>query len=389
MVMRWPVHEGQDDTDALKDWCRRNLMPGSVFYASNHNYGNIAPAASYYGTHPEWYTGSAPSTPWQLDPEDNASLIARGITYAGDWLDTDSGLHQYDYISDDYVTRGGPSFSPRDGGGWEPPYDESDTQKITDVVFDFANQVAAGIAESYPNAKVSLLNYYLHAGIPSFELEPNMIAWVTDGHNYTPFSTKERFEGLAAKGIDTALYQYTAEWVYTKDKPATDSQYNHTKQIGAIQDMGAMAYLSEASDGWGAFGLMMWLMAELTWDSDSDWDDLLGDFYTKAFGPAADNMQSYFESIRTIDNYAMKQAINYLDAAETNAAGNAAVLERIRYLQNYFYFVWKYHNVQICLQRCQLRFEGRTAGPRVQRRGNYCPTGLRRSDFRRDRGVER
>jgi len=343
MDMRWPVHENQEDTDALKAWCRRNLMPGSVYYASSHNYSKIAPIATYYASYPEWYTGSAPSTPWQFDPYDNASLIARGVAYAQGFLDTAGGTYTYQNISDDAVIRGGVSFSPNDGGGFGPAF--TTTQEITDACFYFANEVAKGIAVSHPDDYISLYNYYTHAMIPDLDMEPNVLAWVTDGTNWSPISTKDRFEGCFAKGMKTAIYQYTDEWVYHKDVPCTDSRYNHTKQIGAMQSMGATAYLSECADSWGGMGLVKWLMAELTWDASLDWDTLLADFYTNAFGPAATNMQAYFEAIRTTDNYAMKQAINYLDAAETDAVGNAAVLARIRYMQDYFYFVWQYYNV--------------------------------------------
>ena len=353
LIYRHQDHEYQDNITMLNDWERRNMALGNVFLPSSHNYDEVADPDTYYATYPEWYSGNVTAGAWQLDPAAGgnatsaAILIDRSANYTVEYQADGDGLIEVQYSTGDIIEKGGPSYSPNDGAGWAPSYNETDTANITNVVFDLLNKVAANISVSYPDIYINTTSYYLHAGIPDFALEPNIMVHVTDGYNWTPNSTKDRYEGLAAKGVGMGTYSYLAEWDYNQERPSPWVNYEKLYLNDYYHTSGNITkYSTHVSDSWAAQGLMMWLIAKLTWDCEADPDVLIDDYMTKAFSPAKDSMASYYD-VRGTDNYSLKMAFNYLAQAETDAVGNDAVLARIRHLQLHAYVSWKFHNIGI------------------------------------------
>ena len=234
------------------------------------------------------------------------------------------------------------SISPNDGRGWDPPYSTADWQLITDKVFGLANEVAKALKDEFPDKYVQVFDYDLYSGTPTFDLEPNLLAIVTNGYNAGPLTMTQQVENLYAKGVLVGIFDYLDIWQYKFDPPTIN--YDLIRRVSLYHDWGARVYIGDTGDGWGGRGgLTNYLTTKLLWDASLDMDTLLDDFYTKSFGPAKQKMEHYYD-IRNVDDAALAMSFRDLDEAESLAAGNEAVLERIRYLQYYNRYLWLWHN---------------------------------------------
>ncbi len=323
------------DASVTATWNMRNHLIGTSWYPSIHTYHNIIDI-SEYEAHPEWFIGNAPDSPWQLNPE-NPEVIDRAVQYARDQLS------QLPYISycNDPIEMGSACISPRDGGGFEPPYDEEDVQLITDKVYYLANEVAKVIKTEFPDKYVSLCSYFIYAGVPTYDLEPNLFPFLTTGYSLSDLSLGQRIEGLRARGAEVGIYDYLDVWVHYQDAP--DVLLDHVKWLNWYASKGVRAVKIEAADGWAANGLSYYLIGKLLWNPNADVDALIDDFYTRAFGPAKQVMKHYYEN-RGTDDAALQASFQDLDQAESLAAGNDEILERIRHLEYYTRYLWLWHN---------------------------------------------
>jgi hypothetical protein len=348
-----PCYIGQAN---YADWIMHNRAIGAEYYTVAHSYGAILDYAThwyqmtpqqkqdYYNAHPTYFlpNNRYPSYPWQLNPE-SADVVSMAIQYARNTLNSVSNAGgQYN----DAYHYGAVPITPNDGSGesFDPPYARNNIQLITDKVFGLANAVAANISADFPGKYIGVYDYTAYSGVPSIALEPNILAVVTSTYNESDLSNRERLEGLLGKGIQVGWYDYVDVWSWWQDSPGIS--YDLLNLVKWLSDEGVTWYDGETTDSWGARGLNYYILSKLLWDSDLDVDDLLDDFYTKAFGPASSAMQKYYNLIDT-DSASLAQSFNYLSQAETLAAGNSAVLERIRQLEYYTRFLWKWHNVGI------------------------------------------
>jgi hypothetical protein len=119
---------------------------------------------------------------------------------------------------------------------------------------------------------------------------------------------------------------------------------------------------AEASNNWAARGLGYYLAARLLWDAEADMNSILRDFYSKAFGPAADVMERYYVRwygssaavLETADSLpekavyfkdgrhhlpALKDAYRDLDAAARLVNDRPQIRARIDHLRMYGHYL--------------------------------------------------
>lgn len=337
----------KDGPDSVGLWLRRQCLPGPASFPTTHNYNKIIDV-SEYATHPEYFTGNPPDGAWQLNM-DNPDVVQRAIDYARNELskpDIPSSTFRYDQ---DPQKVGGVPITPIDGLGFFPPFDESNSQLITDKVFQLANDVARALGQEFPDKKIIVLSYYLYSELPSsLQLEPNLLPFITSS-SWTGLSYQQRIEGFHARGATAGIYAYLGDWVYNLDLPVID--WNQIKMIGHYARWGARAYTTMVSDGWGAEGLTMWMAAHILYDHNFDVDAALIDFCDRCFGPAGAYMKRYFDT-RNTDSAAMALSFQLLSQAETAAAGYSNIIQRIRYFELYTRFLWFWANIGY--QNCTL-----------------------------------
>jgi hypothetical protein len=326
-----PASVGEDRTAT---WKMRNRMFGTRDYPVYHSYAQIIDR-SEYNAHPDWFLpeGRYPSYPWQLRP-DHPDVVARAIQYARNFL---SKPPSAGYA----LPVGSVPISPNDGGGWNPPYGEN-YQLITDKVFYLANEVAKAIKAEFPDRYVGLYVYAHYSCVPTFELEPNLLVEIATDFNYGPLTLVEQIQGMRAKGVVVGIRDYPDVWIWYKDSPMIN--FDRIKRLAWYASQGVRVYNGESGDGWGGHGgLTYYLISKLLWNPYADVDALLDDFYTKAFGPAKQVMKHYYE-VRNTDTPSLAASFRDLEQAESLAAGNEEILERIRHLEYYNRYVWLWKN---------------------------------------------
>lgn len=340
--------------DNLTLWRERNLLGGANSYLTRHSYHDFMPP-SLYSSYPDVYLpeGQAPSgySGWQVKPD---SAIVRN--YADSWAFTYLADNpKNDYI--DIVPRIVVPISPNDGYGWgsyldEDNYTEEDLQNLTDLVRGLADDVAGDIAVSYPNAYTGVYNYSLFAGVPSTNYDNNVYVEVTTAYDITNLNDEERIIGELSRGALVGVYDYYDVYSWCGEDPPSWA-LKVLNRIKYFADYGATVYTGEGGNSQGAAGIVNWLAAKLEWNPDLSIDDLLNDFYTKAFGVAAAPMARYFnrwfDGMSPSDN-SFALAFRDLEEAETLANGDSAILARIRYIEYYMRFLWKSQSIDTCSQ---------------------------------------
>ncbi|MFH1423815.1 MAG: DUF4838 domain-containing protein [Candidatus Nealsonbacteria bacterium] len=355
----------------IGDWMARNRLLGVKDYTHDENYYKIAALnnydghgslASMYYAHPDWFlpTGHTPSgtVQWELRP-DNLNVVAMAKSYAQSLL---SAIPHWLNFGKDRLSYGAIPITPNDDSAWDPPWNPStDWQTITDKVYYLANEVAKNIQTSSPGTYVSILCVSSYAGIPTIALEKNIIAELVTDFNATTVTIYDWIAGLKAKGVQVGIYDFYSEWVYFQDLPFLN--LGRVQEIKNYAQRGVKSYHAQAGgNAWGAMGLTSYAASKMLWDPFQDFNAILQDFYSKAFGPASEIMKRYYGRYEDSGN---NQSFDYqkslgllppadfantvlasfrdLDEAESAVAGNSVYLARIRQLEYYQRFLWFYH----------------------------------------------
>jgi hypothetical protein len=318
-------------------WKARNRLDGAAAYSVRHSYEDIIPSAEY-DAHPEWFLPVG-GPPKQLRP-DHPEVVQRAVQYAREQLALPAAKS---WDSLDFIPPGAVAISPNDGGGWDPPYAEpEDWQAITDAAYYLANEVAKNVRTDFPDKYVGIYSYSYYSAVPSFDLEPNLLVQIATSYNHTPVPFRDRVEGLAQKGVALGIREYYDVNVWYRDLPPDDF-HELLGRVPWFADRNVKTINAEAGDGWGARGLLYYVASKLYWDPHASVDDILADFYTRAFGPAKEPMGRFYErwlSGQPVSDRTLALAFRDLAAAEAAAAGDAEVLERIRHVQYWMRHVW-------------------------------------------------
>jgi hypothetical protein len=325
---------------------------GAASYGARHSYFDIMPA-SLYETYPDAYLpeDEIPSgtSGWQLKP-DNADVISHAQDWALRYLENNPQGTSIDTIPNLVVP-----VSPNDGAGWGSYIGDGtaeDIQRLTDLAFGLADNVSGYISETYPNAYVGIYNDGDCSAIPSFNFNNNIYTEIGTVFGRSNIPISERIESLVACGAIVGIYDYYDVWIWHHELPP-DWAPEVLSNIKTYADEGVKCYTGEGGNEEGSSGIVHWLAAQLLWNPDSSIDDLLNDFYTRAFGPAAAPMADYFN--RWFDGMSMNEnslALSFRDCqeAEILAAGDNAILDRIEFIEYYLRWAWKMQSRQTCSQ---------------------------------------
>lgn len=354
--------------EGTDDWHRRNCLWGMRFYHCGAVYSALLnyytgwygmsaeQKRAYYLAHPDefyptdkWLASGYPTYPWQLNPT-HPNVIQGGVDYAASLFNTVRNWHSQKFLYKGWT------YTPNDGTGWEPPFNEdfnyyplyvtNDYFAITNQVFNLPNQVAGLLSDTFPDCYFICLAYTLYGGIPNYSFHEKFIPVVCNGYNYTDIATVEQIEGYRAKGVIVGVYDYPYVWSWHHD-----SCYRRDSFIGYLQYRfavrGTYYYNSESQgDPWGCIGLTVYVIIRLLWNPAQSIDDIKSDFCTLAFGAAAATMLQYFnpDAEGNSADAVCNRLINISDALIL-VAGSADIEARLYRLACYEYFVWKYHTI--------------------------------------------
>lgn len=343
---------------AFKNWITHNRGYGAETYSTSHSYGEILNHAvgwysmtdeqktAYYNAHPSYFLQNGRGISyWQFDGS-NAGVRAMAVDYARYYL---ANIVGKSYQFNDDLWAAVVPISPNDGG-MDGFYPLTDVQDITDNIFGLVNYVANNISGDYPGKYVGVLAYEGSSAVPSFSLKPNVFVVITRGFNCSNLTDTQRVDEFLGKGVKVGVYDYLDLWYPEEDAPTSQMMgvgWDCLNFVKWCYNKGIVSVVGEGTDSWGGSGgLMYYLLTKLYWDSSLSISDLLDDFYTKAFGAASTVMQHWYEQ-RNTDNDSLGKMYRDLQSAETLAAGDNAILARIRQLEYYTRYVWKWHNIGI------------------------------------------
>lgn len=176
----------------------------------------------------------------------------------------------------------------------------------TGLVFAFMNKVAERVFDeadawqtpSGEDRYLTALSYYWTEPAPTIRIHPRVMPVLTSDRaqwhdpDYRA-EDKALIEAWAASGAEKVAtwdYYFGAPYPYPR-------QFNQWigESLRYMSEAGVDVFFSQLPYFWGLDGAKAWLGAQLLWNPRQNPDDLLDDFYTNFFGPAAGPMRAFYE----------------------------------------------------------------------------------------------
>ena len=207
---------------------------------------------------------------------------------------------------DEHPDENSVSIAPNDGGGYCNCPEclklsanvGEDGENRSRLFWQFANRIAEGVAEKYPDKIIGTLAYsYSKYPYEGLKLHPNIMPfYVGSTASYRDPEAKAERLGHIEQWSRTARQFGIYEW-YFGEGFAIPVPYDHylAQSLGYSYEHGARALYSEVYPNWGLDGYKVWVFAKLLWDPSRDVDALLDDFCTNFFSEAAGPMRKYVD----------------------------------------------------------------------------------------------
>jgi hypothetical protein len=336
ITQKW--EKGDPDANAAFDlWARANRMGMSLKFQASHFWHALPtafkedghPFKKEFDEHPEYFAlVDGKRTPPQLCVA-NPGLQKIAVQYARKYFEKKTDAHMV-------------SLDTADQGGWCTCPECAKLGPYPCQPFFLANVVAKDLQKSHPGKYVGLLAYSWHSDAPPFALEPNVYVMLTAGMNASKYSFDELFKFWTEKCRHLGIYEYYSYWEMDKAMVPGAGPQNNFETLGPRMRNFSTNHVDsisgQAASSWAANGLGYWLASRLMWDSTLDTKALRGDFYEKAFGPAAAPMERYFERLNLANKplpgaSLLRECLGDLEEATPLAANRPDVLARITALK--------------------------------------------------------
>lgn len=185
---------------------------------------------------------------------------------------------------------------------------------LSDRDITFANRVAGLLRERFPDKDLYVyMLAYGHSNPPPVEAVPADNVIIGDVANFlfrSDYSARDSTVGASAR-------EYFAGWGELTDmhfwRPnigapvgiqwgMPDVPLRRTMEdLRFARDNGWMGiYVDFIRENWATQGPLYYLMAQLTWNPHADGEAILRDYYRRAFGPAAEEMEAYWTYMEQI-----------------------------------------------------------------------------------------
>lgn len=282
-------------------WELRNKLGGSRFPGA-HSWNRLVPPQTYFQTHPEYFAlVDGKREPRQLCTSNPAvvALVAQGIVE----------MHE---AAPERTWFG---IGPNDGGGFcectqctaldtgdIDPF--SGNVSITDRFITFANSVAAQVHSVHPQIRFAFYAYHDYTRPPTRVMpHPSIVPAIAP-------ITLCRLHGMSDSVCPERNYhQYLIrEWTkicpevyhrgYSYNLAGPNLPLNYVSRWGLeipyCGRNGITGFRIETQMSWANYGPLGYIMARMMWDTRNDVHELLDDFYSRFYGPAAKPMGLYW-----------------------------------------------------------------------------------------------
>ncbi|RAV17885.1 DUF4838 domain-containing protein [Paenibacillus contaminans] len=282
------------------EWARKNRMHSRISF--HHNVYSLFPPGEFGQSHPEFY------------PVRNGVQYIPSATLTNSWQPcfsepgtVDVAISKIIAFFDNNPDADSFSLGVNDGKGYcetEPDHplytgelNSVGVLDMSDIYYNWVNQVVEGVLAVYPDKWFGLLAYDSVMDPPSFKLNSRVV----------PFITQDRMAWIDAE-IESQSKQKLEEWNQVADNIAWyDYMYGNPYLLPRMYtermadnyayaaEHGVLAHYSELYPNWGE-GPKPWIAAKLQWDPDQDVEALLDEWYARAVGEeAAADLRAYYD----------------------------------------------------------------------------------------------
>ncbi|MBP1990712.1 DUF4838 domain-containing protein [Paenibacillus eucommiae] len=282
------------NSDVYDKWGKRNRNLQTI--ESHHNLYNLFPPSVYLETHPDFY----PQGNQHLDKGygwqpcfSNPATIDEAIKNIKAYFAQHPEATSYSLGINDLLS---------DYEGFCESYSGEKNSigraNMSDVYYDWVNQVAEGVLLEYPDKYFGLLAYAEVYDPPSdFSLNPHVIPYITDerftwGDERVEAIGKSFTERWNQAATSIGWYEYLYGGTYTLPKVYNERMADNYR-YGL--EKGVVGTFSELYPNWGE-GPKPWLSLKLQWNPEQDEAVLLQEWYERAVGAeAAADLAAYYE----------------------------------------------------------------------------------------------
>ncbi|MBE2203835.1 MAG: DUF4838 domain-containing protein [Chthoniobacterales bacterium] len=308
------------------EWVQRNRLLQATWLPCFHYWRYGVEPDKYFASHPEYYAlVDGERKPTQVETT-NPEVIRLKVEHAKKFFRANPHARTYPMDPED---NGEFSESP-ESLAIDPP----GTTSKTDRVVNFANAVLQGFREEFPAKSVGFYSYFKHSLPPVREkVDPSMTVGVTRfGYctlRMTPTPntpSPEKFETLVRDWLkltpNVYVYEYNPpSWGGALPFP---NYLDMAESMRRLHKMGVRGFYSDSTHIEHAPGVFInsYLRRRMMVDPKQDPQALLEDFTRSFFGPAAQAMRDYYETLAQVTS-------SYKDPARPNLGVSIYRLEEI------------------------------------------------------------
>jgi len=321
----WGIRGIPQSSVDYRDWVRRNRMGGSLTGSTGHAYASIARPDLHFEEHPEWFPliDGNRTAGGQLCIS-NPDIKERAVTRAKQYFRASPNIRMI-------------SMSPNDGARWCRCEHCAKLGSVTDQALWLANQVGDAIREEFPDKLVAMYGYAGTSAPPDIEAAPNVIIFIATAFNSVGFS--KSLEGWSKKAKYLGIRDYYNVIIWNREMPRWQVD-RMRKNIPYHHDKGAIGVSAESGNQWAAEGLNYYVAAKLMWDTKTDVDKLLDDFFAKCWGQAAAPMRRYYERFKGARMSSRMLGVCLSDLKEASEMAKAPeVVRRLDMMKLYLHWV--------------------------------------------------
>lgn len=306
------LYAPESPSSAYGRWARRNLLRDHV--AFSHNMWTLF-SHEDFRANPDWLPSkggrqypleSYSANLWQPDlthPETATHTIKQITQYFDkkpDALSFAIGLNDTVYFGDAAAAHH--LTTPRKWFRERPDYSE--------LVFDWSNKVAAGVAQKHPGKLIGTLAYFWNENTPEFLVEPNLVPYVTaDRSQYYDEAFREEDLALLDRWAHsgarlTGIYDY----IYGSSFLVPRISHEYLEEaVHKAYSAGHRAYFAELVPQWPYDAAKAWMVSRMLYGTDLyeetahtgdraplPLNKLKNEFLTSYYGNAAEAMNTFF-----------------------------------------------------------------------------------------------
>ena len=233
------------------------------------------------------------------------------------------------------------SVEPSDGAGFCECDDCKKMGSISNQVFYLANITAKAIRQKYPNGKVNLYAYYMHAQLPTFDLEPNVHVTVIPEGFQNFYDADVMLALWAKKAKLKTYYEYFAIPQWKGEQPRIHID-DFIRRMQMAKNLGYQGYWFETGMNINvtiALQLFnqLWLRQDATWEQVSE--EFLRACFRDSYQPMKQLFTRWWHTWMPDDEIGM--ALHNLNEA-SKLARNKDEKERINDLKAYVHYLVLY-----------------------------------------------